>query len=348
MGKNVVVCLDGTGNQVKAKGSTNVVRLFEMLDLSDETKQVAYYDPGVGTFSSQGAWTPAGKAITKGLGLAVGRGMRENLGEAYTFLMQHWEPGDRLFVFGFSRGAYTARALTGLIHRAGVLRPGCENLVPYAVASYARSKQEWTEDDWDQIDRLSAAFARSHEGSRSVPVEFLGLWDSVKAAGILRWNLRWPYTRQLPNARNVWHAVSIDEKRRPYREYLVQAKPPKSQVNEVWFAGVHSDVGGTFEDDPRLAEISLKWMVDGARDAGLLVKPKAYAKAATLTEDHAHGVVHDMGWVWAFLTYRRRPVPPAARVHASVRHRLETDGQHRDRIPTDATWEDDQWLTPRT
>src|SRR5688572_17744761 len=247
MAKNIVVCLDGTGNQVKASASTNVVRLYEMLDLSDPSKQIAYYDPGVGTFSAQGAWTATGRRLSKVLGLAFGSGMRENLAEAYTFLIRNWEPGDRLYIFGFSRGAYTSRALAGLLYRAGLMRPGCENLVQYAVNEYARNR-DWTDSDWKQIDRFSKAFSLTHEGSRAVPIEFLGVWDSVKAAGLLRWNLRWPYTRQLPNAKTVWHAVSIDEKRRPYREYLVEAKPPKPELTEVWFAGVHSDVGGTFEE----------------------------------------------------------------------------------------------------
>jgi uncharacterized protein (DUF2235 family) len=135
VGKNIVVCLDGTGNQLKAKGNTNVVRLYEMLDLTDPSKQIAYYDPGVGTFSAQGAWTPIGQRISKLFGLAFGSGLRTNLGEAYTYLMQHYEDGDRLFIFGFSRGAYTARALAGLLRAAGLLRPGSENLVPYAVGS---------------------------------------------------------------------------------------------------------------------------------------------------------------------------------------------------------------------
>lgn len=348
MPKNVVVCLDGTGNQVAARDSTNVVRLFEMLDLSDPGAQVAYYDPGVGTFSAQGAWTPAGRVLSRGIGLAFGAGMRQNLAEAYTFLMQYWEPGDRLFVLGFSRGAYTARALAGLVHRAGVFRAGNENLVQYVVNAYTRNKRTWTDDDWRQIDRLSAAFAHRHDGSRSVPLEFLGLWDSVKAAGVLRGTLRWPYTRQVPNVRHVWHAVSIDEKRRPYREYLVTAATARTTVNEVWFAGVHSDVGGTFEDDPRLAEIALKWVTDGARTHGLLVRSSAYRKICTLTAEHAHGAVHRMGWVWALLTYRRRSLPAGAQVHCSVRARAEASGEYRNRIPADAAWEDERWLIPLT
>lgn len=341
MGKNVVVCLDGTGNQVTADESTNVVRLFEMLDLSDPLRQVAYYDPGVGTFSTGGAWTPVGRATSKLLGLAFGAGLRQNLAEAYTFLVQQWQPGDRLFLFGFSRGAFAVRALAGLIHRTGVFRAGSENLVQYAVANYTGHRGDLSEADWKQIDRMSAAFAHTHQGSRSAPVHFLGLWDCVRAAGVLRRSTTWPYTRQLPNVAHAWHAVSLDEKRRPYQEYLIRATD-KTDVREVWFAGVHSDVGGTFADDPRLSEIALKWMVDGARAQGLLVRERAYAKHCAVTADHANGVVHRMGGAWALLGTRHRLVPPGAHVHASVRQRTDGAGPA-DRLPRDVIWEEEGW-----
>lgn len=344
MAKNIVLCLDGTGNQLKARGNTNVVQLYQLLDLADPARQIAYYDPGVGTFSAQGAWTPWARWITRVAGLAFGSGLRANLAEAYTYLMQHWEPGDRVYVFGFSRGAYTARALAGLLHSAGLLRPGSENLVPYAVRVYARSKQEWTKDDWAQLHKFADVFAQDNGGRRSVPVEFLGLWDSVKAAGILRWDLKWLYTRQLPNVRVVRHAVSIDEKRRPYREYAVQPKSARPALTEVWFAGVHSDVGGTFDDDPRLAAITLRWMVEGAAATGVHFDDRRAEKAiSAVTADSARGTVHRMGWVWALLTYRRRPVPAGARVHHSVRARLAADPGYRAKLPADAVWDEPDW-----
>jgi uncharacterized protein (DUF2235 family) len=109
MAKNIVVCLDGTNNQLRAAVNTNVVRLFNLLDLSDAARQVAYYDPGVGTFSSPRAWSPPARMMSRYAGLMFGAGLRENLGEAYSFVMSTYEPGDRNFVFGFSRGAYSAR-----------------------------------------------------------------------------------------------------------------------------------------------------------------------------------------------------------------------------------------------
>ncbi|WP_406865077.1 DUF2235 domain-containing protein [Streptomyces sp. HUAS MG47] len=347
MGKNIVMCLDGTGNQLKARGNTNVVKLYEMLDLHDPAAQIAYYDPGVGTFSAAGAWTAPSRKLSKLFGLAFGAGIKQNLGEAYTYLMHHYEPGDRIHLFGFSRGAYTARALAGMLKAVGLLRPGSENLVPYAIAVYAKNRT-WTDDDWDQLHQFADAFSRKVDERTGIPVAFMGLWDSVKAAGLLRWNLRWLFTRRIPNVARVRHAVSIDEKRRPYEEYLVL--PPEEpggrgpHIDEVWFAGVHSDVGGTFEDDPRLPAVSLKWVVDGALESGLLLKPGAYVKHLTLAPDHAYGTVHRMGRVWALLTYRRRRVPATARVHETVRLRTESDPAYGARLPAGVEWTDRTWL----
>jgi uncharacterized protein (DUF2235 family) len=351
VGKNIVICLDGTGNQLKARGSTNVVRMFEMLDLSDTARQIAYYDPGVGTLSAQGAWTPTARAVSRIAGLAIGAGMRQNLAEVYKYLMTAWEPGDHLYVFGFSRGAYTARALAGMLYRVGLLRPGSENLVQYAVSVYARNRGKdadlSADEGWKRIDRFSAAFSRTVNQTRAVPITFMGIWDTVKAAGIMGRDLSWAYTRQLPNASTVWHAVSIDEKRRPYREYLVEPRDGKTVLRQTWFAGVHSDIGGTFEDDPRLADISLKWIADGAMAAGLLLKPRAYRRQCTLTPDHAAGTIHRMGRIWGLAAYRTRRVPGDARVHASVRARIEHDPRYRRRLPGAVQWEDERWQTPR-
>lgn len=349
MAKNIVICLDGTGNQLKAKGNTNVLRLFQMLDLSDPATQVAYYDPGVGTFSSRAAWSSPAKRLSRLSGLAFGGGLRTNLAEAYTFLMNTYEVGDRVYLFGFSRGAYTARALAGMLRMVGLLRPSSENLVEYAIAAYTKS-HKFADDDWTQIQRFAATFAVQHPGHRTtVPIRFLGVWDTVKAAGLLRFgDLHWAYTRQLPHVLATRHAISIDEKRRPYREYHVEvadcpAAGTAPTIEEVWFAGVHSDVGGTFDDDPRLPQITLKWMVEGARDAGVLLLDGAYERECAVSADHAtQGTVHTMGRIWALLTYRRRPIPSGASVHASVRARRAATGYGPDSLDR-AVVVDEDW-----
>jgi uncharacterized protein (DUF2235 family) len=346
LSKNIVLCLDGTGNQIKAKASSNVVGLYEMLDLSDPARQVAFYDPGVGTFGAQGAWTSFGRGLTKVLGLTFGFGIKVNIAEAYTFLMQAYEPGDRIFVFGFSRGAYAARALVGMAYRGGLMRRGAENLVPYLVSAYTKGNS-WSKDDWDKIDRFSESFSVETDGSHALPIHFLGLWDSVKALGILRWNPHWLYTRQLPNARVIRHAVSIDERRRPYREYLVEPTE-KSDLREVWFAGVHSDVGGGFKEGVELSKVALKWMADRALEEGLLLRGPAYARTCTVGAAHALGPVHKAGWIWGLLTFRNRPIEPAQpRIHQSVRDRTAADATYQISVDSgQVQWDDPDWLAP--
>ena len=346
MAKNVVVCLDGTGNQLKATGNSNVLHLYGMLDLSDSSRQVAYYDPGVGTMGARGAWSTWGRKLTRGLGLAFGSGIKDNLEESLTFLIQNYQPGDRVFIFGFSRGAFTARGLTGMIYRSGVMRPGAENLVPYLVAAYTKG-DNFTEDDWTRLDRFASTFSVRTDGSLALPVHFLGLWDSVKALGILRPDPKWPYTRQLPNARHVFHAVSIDERRRPYLEYLV--RPSNAvETRETWFAGVHSDIGGGFKDDPELSRITLKWMTDRALDHGLLLDPGVYEEMCAVTAGHASGRIHPNGWIWGALTFRRRPIiVENPLVHASVRSRMSLDPSYSlPRELSEVTWDDVDWLKP--
>jgi uncharacterized protein (DUF2235 family) len=375
MGRNLVICLDGTGAQPRAKGDSNVIKVFGMLDLTDPTKQIAYYDPGVGTFSSSASWGPLARWLSRTGGLAFGNGLRQNLGEVYTWLMQEWDPGDRIFVFGFSRGAYTARALSGMLRTIGLLHPGSENLVPYAVSEFTkRSKDDRpkgshdvtavsnatlrraaarnpqtaaTKAFWASIDEFSGNFARKVTGRSTVPVAYIGAFDTVKAAGFLRWDIKWPYTRKLENVVRVRHAVSIDEKRRPFREYLVM-RSPQTRLEEVWFAGVHTDVGGTFEDDPRLSNVALKWIVEGAIEEGMLVRPGPYAKACTVTELNADGTVHLNSWIWKIFIDRTRPIPREAFIHSSVRPRMTAPGPYAAHVPSDVQWADPNWtvLTP--
>jgi uncharacterized protein (DUF2235 family) len=363
VGKKIVICLDGTGNQMKAKGHTNVATLYEMLDLSDPTKQLGYYDPGVGTMSSAKARGFADKWLSRIWGLAFGSGLKTNAEQAYTFLMQHWQPDDEVYVFGFSRGAYTARALVGMLNRPGLLRPGSENLVPFAVAQYATNK-DVSVTDLKNIQEFSHAFCWGTEAKplspprendtyemhwHSVPIAYLGVWDTVKAAGILRFgDLHWPYTHLLYNAKRIRHAVSIDEYRRPYREYL--ANPNHHGLEEAWFAGVHSDVGGTFEDDPHLAKIALKWIVDGTvkdirwRDA-------AYPKQCTVDDSFANGKKHKMGKIWFLVGTRHRKFDDTTKLHTSVRVRRKLDSSYLPKLTnadTDERWIDPNWVDPVT
>ena len=221
----------------------------------------------------------------------------------------------------------------------------------FMLASYTRRDKD--KRGWEQLDKFRWIFAHRVDGETRVPVEYLGVWDTVKAAGLLRWDAKWPFTRNLVNIRKVRHAVSIDEYRRPYQDYLAGVYDTKGHgiepdVYEVWFAGVHSDVGGTFADDAAnhpLCKITLKWMLQGAVAAGVLVKQGPYhAMCAKVTADNARGKVHRMGKSWRILGYRKRVVPGHAKVHESVRARTAAaDLKYGPALPTDAVYVDEHW-----
>src|SRR6201998_571374 len=130
MAKNIVICCDGTGNEF-GRRSSNVIKLYKTLIC--DRGQIAYYHPGVGTMGARNALTPVGQWWTQILGLAFGYGISDNVADAYQFLMRMFEPDDHIYVFGFSRGAYTARALCGMLHTVGLLTQGNESLIPYAI-----------------------------------------------------------------------------------------------------------------------------------------------------------------------------------------------------------------------
>ena len=341
MSRNLLVCLDGTRNEPET-GATNVARLYAMAVKDDA--QLAYYDPGVGTMGARSATTRLGKALTRANGLVLGHGIKDNIEEAYTWLMRHYRPDDQIYVVGFSRGAYTSVALTGMLRTVGLLRPGAENLVPYAMKLYAQSGKPGASDAeekqfWKVRDDFNDQFGNPEFPNRFAPqIRFLGLWDTVKTVGWLNARAqleqaRWPFTRIVTNVATGRLALAIDEDRRPYPEYRFDAdevaKRP-GRLEEMWFVGVHSDVGGQFPDDHDLSDIALGWMADQARAAGLRVEARTYEKLVgappdtTLPEAKALGRIHrnSRWWVLAGLGWHHREIRPGDRLHPSVLQRV--------------------------
>jgi uncharacterized protein (DUF2235 family) len=152
--KKIVICLDGTNDQLGVSRPTNPAKVFQMLDLDDPSRQIAYYDPGVGTLPAATAIGKMGRWFSRASELAFGYGMKTNIIQAYTWLMNRYTPGDDIYVFGFSRGAYTARAFVSMLARPGLLRSGSDNLVEYAVKQYARKRRATDTDVWDFADSL--------------------------------------------------------------------------------------------------------------------------------------------------------------------------------------------------
>lgn len=377
----MVLC-DGTANQVNIFSQTNVLRLARLLQKTGgDRRQIVYYDPGLGTEGAPGALTPVGRRVTEVLGLAFGYGLKKNLSDAYAFLVQHYEPGDRIYIFGFSRGAYTARALTGLLQRVGLVERGCDNLIPYAVRYFqARDghqlnffKQRFSrtyhllwQDVVPEIDQMPALREKANRPSRGViPVHFLGVWDTVKSIGTLRRRVVLPDTDWLPNMVNGRHAVALDEKRSQYRPELWECDTDDghagrlkekrfqtclhSDVETMWFAGVHADVGGGYglsakmerelfdrrekpskpspeelekkKAEVGLAYISLQWMMDAAAKHGLLFDQNVLAEEPL--EPDARATLHNpLLPAWWLLAWWRRTLPTGARIHPSVQERI--------------------------
>ena len=289
--RNLIVCFDGTSNEF-GRENTNVVRLVQSL-VRDPQRQLVYYDPGIGTLPEPGLFTGFGKKLSEIAGLAFGAGLNGKITGGYRYLMENWRPGDRIFVFGFSRGAYTARALAALLHLFGLLPAGAQNLLPYLLRKFMSSSREYKaggaqgpakpglEPEGRYKDFCAAwreAFARDVPGQpeRRLPVHFLGVWDTVKSVGWVWEPLSLPFTAFNPSVQVVRHAIAIDERRAFFRQNRFSVGPAEfgQDLIERWFPGVHADVGGGYPPDQgSLWRVAFCWMVGQAHAQGLAFDP---------------------------------------------------------------------------
>jgi hypothetical protein len=350
--KNIVVCCDGTGNEYGTENS-NVVKLYSTLMVNEE--QVAYYHPGVGTMGSATARNRFQEGWDRLKGLAFGYGLLDNISDAYRYLMDTYADGDQIYLFGFSRGAYTVRALGGLLRMFGLLCRGNDGLIPYILRMYA------------QRTRSAAGMSRTFEMaegfkdtySRDVLLHFVGVWDTVNSVGWVWDPIRLPYTACNPIMKNGRHAVSIDERRCYYRDNLwgepftpenKEYRVPQD-VKQVWFAGVHSDVGGSYpEGESGLSKVTLEWMLGEAAGKGLKLDMGRVDLVLGRTSpmwfvppdpaDGEHQSLQGPWWITEVLPHRRylktkgkpgwvwhpglrRHVPEGAVVHQSVIQRMQ-------------------------
>jgi uncharacterized protein (DUF2235 family) len=260
MPKNIVICCDGTNNEFGAT-NTNVVKLYSVLKIQPG-QQVAYYHPGVGTLGAPNALTRLSKWWTQLLGSAFGYGITDNICNAYAFLMDEYEDGDKVFIFGFSRGAYTARALAGMLYMFGLIRKGNESLIPYAT----KMLKNLTEETFRVAPQFKATF------SRECKPHFVGVWDTVSSVGWLYDPVKLPYSTNDPDIAVGRHAISIDERRCMFKQNLWGDPKPGQDLKQIWFAGVHCDVGGGYaESETGLSKIAFEWMLDEAELQCLMV-----------------------------------------------------------------------------
>ncbi len=270
MSRRLVLCLDGTWNTYK--DHTNVSRLHALTPNlprgADGTEeQIKFYDEGVGTGSAD-----------RIRGGALGMGLSKNICQAYAWLVRNYLKDSELFIFGFSRGAYTARSLAGLIARCGIAQLS-SGINPDSVAERAYKIYRGS-----ATDNPGAQSFRAHE-SREVQIHFLGVWDTVGALGVpsLKYAEKFHNTELCANVSNAYHAVAIDEHRAAYDVLLWTANPGNAQMEQRWFPGAHANVGGGYEDD-LLPDLSLAWMLKKAYDCGLYLGQR---KNVPITPDDA-------------------------------------------------------------
>lgn len=338
--RQLIVCCDGTNNNVTGNNTnTNVVKLQSCL--AGDSGQFVFYDPGVGNsgITPSATWLEQLRAKYERLqGLAFGTGVYENIAECYTFLADNYEDGDEIYLFGFSRGAFTARAISGLIQYFGLIRAGQDNLLPTLLHLYFRErktpsqKKEFNEAT-NKIRNLFTPADRTE-----VWVHFIGVWDTVASIGLP------PFDRQItgdPTVRNkrfhhVRQALALDEYRSPFepRLYAEENFSENNQsLKQVWFSGAHCDVGGGYASDSALPQggcglsnETLEWMRGEAQAVGLRMAPHCPQDS---TIKRVHSETHPTP-LWALAGLTQREIPERASSHGSAGTPLS--------FPADTVW----------
>ena len=352
MGKSIAIFADGTGNTV-GNHDTNVLRLCRMADIRNPHQQLVIYDPGVGTLGTpaelEDAFRRPGETCECNgplpiedsiepfppkrlaawlLGLGFGYGTERNIKRLYSELAKHYDPGDRVYLFGFSRGAFTARALAGLIYRCGLVKR-CHRDKDKIEEAYKLYRKHFEQEKSSEELRWKKEKVQEFREKYSHPcnIRFLGIFDTVKSVGYF-FPRNLPHTRHNPIVQTVRHALSLHERRSFYAPTTwggldADTRPAVyvpacwasgrygpairwQDVKEVWFAGCHSDVGGGYPREASSpADVSLRWMLEEARAHGLRISHKAEAKvnelAMTITKGHLHDELarHETWKDWA-------------------------------------------------
>jgi uncharacterized protein (DUF2235 family) len=305
--RNIIICCDGTGNEI-SENISNVLKLYRCLRKTEKTqpRQLVFYDPGVGTLERPDPWHKLKQDFNAILGLATGYGLDDNVLAAYAFLVHTYQAGDQIYLFGFSRGAYTVRVLAGLIHKIGLITPEQINLAGSGLIAYKQFSSDEApalrarfksavevaagEDAVQTAFDNAAQFARI-TSSRWPTIRFVGVWDTVASVIVPRADrFYWPSLEELaftivnPSVQTFRQAISIDERRCMFRlkkwddpqtykhNRFNDAHAEPQDILQVWFAGVHADIGGGYpEKESGLSKYPLLWMIDEATKCGLQV-----------------------------------------------------------------------------
>lgn len=313
MAKRIVYCADGTWQA--PVNNTNVYRIYKALTVTSD--QVTFYDDGVGADAT---------GLDRVLEGAFGQGILQKIQDGYTKIAHVYEPGDEIFLFGFSRGAYTARSLAGMIAICGMPSGTfSDDCITQAFAAYR-----------DPVNRASILAGLTACGLVTATIRMVGVWDTVGSLGIPaifgevdEKTYGFLDTGLHPNIKNAYHCLAVDEKRAQFPVTLWTSAPaPGQTIEQVWFSGCHGDVGGGtaqaggVDAGTRLCDITLGWMAAKAQALGLTMDPAVAAQFETLPAKFALDAIRE-SWTPVDGPQHQRPVAPDATVSNSVAVRVK-------------------------
>ncbi|KAH7928737.1 hypothetical protein BV22DRAFT_1058171, partial [Leucogyrophana mollusca] len=336
-GRSLIVCLDGTSNQF-GKYNTNVIELYDRID-KDET-QPTYYNSGIGTYArpSFASYTYVKQVLDNTIDLAIAWNFERVVLGAYRWLSENYKPGDKIYLFGFSRGAYQVRVLAGMIHEVGLILPGNEEQIPFVYELYAdlkgqkfdrsrdddrrplnlaqrlkrifsQKEEDWSgdEDEGGQPLNMAQRFKRTFS-QRGAAVHFLGAWDTVSSIGVVR-KKNLPATDEFNHICYFRQALALDERRvkflpeyvcggESYEGTVEDSRACGPHVKEVWFAGCHSDIGGGSKKNTRLNNATVPVLWMG-REA-MIAGLKLYPSKVEWNWDELRKMkpAESLTWVW--------------------------------------------------
>jgi len=326
MTKRIVVCADGTWNKpeknLKKDFPTNVLRLARSIKpvAKDGVPQQVFYDWGIGSYHDS-----AIAGIT-------GKGLHKNIMDDYRYIVQNYSPGDEIYLFGFSRGSYTVRALSGLINNCGILKRVDAALIQQAFNHYKKSSEAYSPSGTKSLE------FRTKHSHKSRKIKFVGIWDTVGAMGIpisflgLFEDKDEFYDAKIgKNVSIARHALAIDEHRKDF-EPTIWNSDKHLDLQQVWFSGAHSNIGGSYKPDKDgslLSDIALSWMSIEAEKAGLNIEPHLKNSfhinpLATLHNSRRH-FFRVRTKYYRPIEHKQGPVL----IHESVKQRWDKDNNYR-------------------
>ena len=310
--KRIVFCADGTWDT--AHNKTNVYKLYKAVTVTAD--QLPFYDDGVGS---------DGLPLERLAGGAMGLGLFQKIRDGYTKIAHAYEQGDDIFIIGFSRGAYTARSLAGMIANCGLpTKPFDSNLIDQAFNAYRRKDQ-----------RQAILASLSAYGLVDACIRMVGVWDTVGSLGIPSIiggvdPLLYGFldTGLHPDVKNAFHALAVDERRCEFPATLWTSAPaPNQTVEQLWFAGVHCDVGGGYTETG-LSDITLSWMMGKANALGVQFVDEVWKQYQAVDPKNALDTIHE-SWnlLWGFP--RHRTIAANSSLANSVAIRCAHDSSYR-------------------